>query len=92
MFPKISFKKSPHFVSGLEHFEANHNGQYGEIVSSWKRMDNKVIYNITIPANSSATLCLKGKKISGAGTAEKQEDGINKYQLNSGKYEITVEE
>jgi len=46
----------PHFVEGLTHFEARHNGPYGEIVSSWKREGNTLIYTAIIPPNSTATL------------------------------------
>ncbi len=53
----------PHFVAGLEHFEARHTGPFGEIVSSWKREGGKVIYTATIPANSTATLKLEDGKV-----------------------------
>ena len=48
----------PHFVDGLESFEASHCGPYGEIVSSWRKEKNKIIYNVIIPFNSTATLRL----------------------------------
>ncbi|MGF1584585.1 MAG: alpha-L-rhamnosidase C-terminal domain-containing protein, partial [Bacteroidales bacterium] len=50
----------PHFVDGLDHFEAVHHGPYGEIKSSWEKDGNKILYNVSIPPNSSATLYLKG--------------------------------
>lgn len=46
----------PNFVSGLTHFESTHDGPYGQIRSSWKRSGNSVLYDITIPANSTATV------------------------------------
>ena len=46
----------PNFVSGLNQFEAKHNSPYGEIVSRWERKKRNVIYDIEIPANSSATV------------------------------------
>ncbi|MFH0761925.1 MAG: family 78 glycoside hydrolase catalytic domain [Bacteroidota bacterium] len=63
----------PHFVEGLAHFEARHNGPYGEIVSSWKREGNKLIYTAVIPPNSTATL------LSG--------NGVN-VRLKSGRFEM----
>ena len=48
----------PHFVPGLDHFEASHLGPYGRISSSWKREGNVVRYNVTIPANATATVTL----------------------------------
>jgi alpha-L-rhamnosidase len=47
---------SPHFVSGLESFEARHQGPYGEITSSWKRNGENIQYTAVVPANSTATL------------------------------------
>lgn len=48
----------PHFVSGLDHFEAVHESRYGKIFSSWKRNGNKIIYTVVIPANARARLRL----------------------------------
>jgi alpha-L-rhamnosidase len=56
----------PNFVEGLEAFEATHTGPYGKIISSWKKSGGNIIYDISIPANSTATLKLqldKGKKL-----------------------------
>ncbi len=57
----------PHFEQSLKHFEAQHDSPYGKIVSKWEWKKKDIIYQITIPANSSATLYLpgniKGKKL-----------------------------
>jgi alpha-L-rhamnosidase len=53
----------PNFVEALDHFSAEHDGPYGNIYSSWKRENESVIYQVTIPANSSATLSLLGNNI-----------------------------
>ncbi len=66
----------PHFVKGLTHFKATHNGPYGEIVSSWKRDGNKVIYTVVIPPNSTATLRLENGTV---------------MELGAGKREVVVE-
>lgn len=42
----------PHFVQGLDQFEASHNG----LISSWKRNGSGIVYNVTIPANATATV------------------------------------
>jgi len=46
----------PHFVTGMDHFEAKHISPYGEITSSWKREGKGMSYTVTIPANSTATV------------------------------------
>ena len=48
----------PHFVNGLDHFEASHEGSYGTIFSSWKRSGEKIAYSVIVPPNSTATLRL----------------------------------
>lgn len=48
----------PHFVKGLDHFEAKHNGPYGNIVSSWTRKGSGVLYRVEIPANATASVIL----------------------------------
>ncbi|NJN26439.1 MAG: family 78 glycoside hydrolase catalytic domain [Cyclobacteriaceae bacterium] len=53
----------PHFVDGLDSFSAEHEGPFGKIVSSWKKSGSSVIYHITIPPNSSATLWLHGEQV-----------------------------
>lgn len=46
----------PHFVPGLDHFEAEHTGPHGKIITSWKKSNNAIRYTITVPANSTATV------------------------------------
>ena len=80
---------SPNFVDGLTHFEAIHTGPYGEIVSSWKKEGNKVIYNVTIPANSTGAITFPaGKKVYLNG---KVLSGGQPYKVAAGKYEFKVE-
>ncbi|MCK7557539.1 hypothetical protein MKQ70_22060 [Chitinophaga sedimenti] len=49
----------PHFVAGLDHFDAEHEGPYGLIQSSWKRTGDGVTYTAVIPANSTGTIRLE---------------------------------
>jgi alpha-L-rhamnosidase len=89
----------PHFVPGLDHFEAKHEGPYGPIVSSWKKKGKTVEYNISVPSNSTATLYLAGDNIREKGespeknkfikTLEK-EDGKFVYELQSGDYQFSI--
>ncbi len=85
----------PHFVKGLNSFQAGHDGPYGKIQSSWKRSKNTVNYQVVIPANSTATLKLSGKKISLNGKVISTNSGgkldqIVTVNLESGKSEFVV--
>ncbi|WP_090556528.1 alpha-L-rhamnosidase [Pedobacter hartonius] len=52
----------PHFVKGLDHFEARHMGPYGNILSSWTRKSNSVSYQVEIPANATASVILPAEQ------------------------------
>lgn len=51
----------PHFVADLDYVKASYMSPYGEIRSSWERKNGKVTYRVTVPPNSTATLCLEGE-------------------------------
>lgn len=79
----------PNFVSGLDHFSSSHRGPFGTIISNWSRSGKTIIYDVTIPANSSATV----KFPAGTGAvylAGKQVAVTNGYHLPAGTYRFTV--
>ena len=89
----------PDFVKGLNSFEASHTGPYGKIVSSWRRMGKKIEYNLTIPANSTANLVLKGGNILENGKVlsvnksikvVKEDLGLNELSLKAGSYSFSI--
>lgn len=89
----------PNFVQNLNHFEAMHEGPYGKIVSSWEKKGKKVEYNISIPANSIATLYLNGNKITENGKSIKKNPFIKikeiqknqiMMELKSGDYHFEI--
>lgn len=90
----------PNFVPGLDHFEASHNGPCGTIISSWKKDGNNIIYNVTIPPNSTATLFLKSGTILESGKKTEKIEGVKKIsqtepftilELESGKYSFSID-
>lgn len=79
----------PHIMDGLNAFEASHVGPFGEIVSAWKRTEKGIRYNITIPANSTASMELpivRKMQIKVNGKISN-----NKIELQAGKYVIEHE-
>jgi alpha-L-rhamnosidase len=89
----------PDFVNGMDHFEAQHEGPFGTIVSSWKRDGEKVLYKVIVPPNSTARLNLKAtsilennKKLSDNSYIKIQSniDGSFTLNLKSGTYMFTV--
>ena len=89
----------PNFALGLNQFEAKYDGTYGTIVSSWVKSKGKVLYQVTIPANSTATLYLNAKKIHEGGKdlsenkqirIEKSNDQFLCLHLEAGIYEFSI--
>ncbi len=79
----------PHFVKGLDHFEASHNGPYGIIRSSWKRVGKGIEYRVTIPPNSSATVKLSvdpSLRIYLDGQLEPATGGVLEKNIDAGTY------
>ncbi len=71
---------------------------YGKIKSEWSKKDKTTRYKFTIPANSSAHVVLKGKKMIESGQKMKINNGFIKNEngfvanLESGNYELIVED
>jgi alpha-L-rhamnosidase len=70
------FKLAPHPGGGLTNAEAEFESMYGKIKSVWKIDGGNFIYDIEIPANTTATVVLPGSK--------------EPKELGSGKYSFTV--
>jgi alpha-L-rhamnosidase len=52
----------PHFVGDLQWARAQHHSPYGPINSEWRRQGTKVIWDVTVPPNSAATLHFPSKE------------------------------
>ncbi len=69
------FFLEPHPGGGLTNATAEFNSMYGKIKSAWKIDDGKFVYNVEIPANTTATVILPHSQ-------EKKELGSGKYSFN----------
>jgi alpha-L-rhamnosidase len=87
----------PNFVTGLNYASVSYESPHGLIVSDWKRTKKKtIIYQVTIPANSTATLSLQDKmQIKKAVVSDKGEINLTQtekgYILPAGKYIFTID-
>jgi alpha-L-rhamnosidase len=76
----------PHIMDGLNAFEASHVGPFGKIISAWKRTEKGIRYDITIPANSTASMelpIIRDMQIKVNGKINN-----NKIELSAGKHVI----
>ncbi len=91
---------TPHFGGGLTNAKAEINSMYGVVSSSWVLEDNKFVYNVIIPANSTATLTLpksKNKEVTiqslplkkkGVKMTKKEANDVV-VELGSGSYQVS---
>ncbi len=91
-FDKIMMK--PVFVEGLDYAEASYDSRYGTIESKWQRSGNSLKWNVTIPANTTATVIVPAKynvaKVKHAHSISRNGDDVV-IELGSGKYVIETE-
>lgn len=75
--------------------KGEYTGEYGKIESGWKLEDGKVVYEVTIPANSTATVILPanaqtaGKPVGEEFTTEPCGDNEVSVNIGSGNYCFT---
>jgi alpha-L-rhamnosidase len=69
------FVIKPQIINDLTHVSASVESPYGKITSEWKRDGKKVTLNVTVPANTTATIKLPNHPI---------------QKITSGKYTFTT--
>lgn len=70
------FVLAPHPGGGLTNANAEFDSMYGKIKSAWKIEGNNVVYNVEVPANTTATVILPGSN-------ETKEIGSGKHSFTS---------
>jgi alpha-L-rhamnosidase len=92
-YKNISIK--PEVVGNVTHAKASYQSPYGLIVSDWKKDTNTFELNVTIPANSTATIYLPATKTSvvikdGKAIATVFKVGRAIVKIGSGNYQFVV--
>jgi alpha-L-rhamnosidase len=89
------FNLRPGIVDSVDWVKCDYISPYGKIVSNWKIENGLFEYDVTVPANSTATVFVQGNNITESGlpivdavgiTFIKKEDGANVYKVESGNY------
>ncbi len=91
----------PHPSEKLSYSKASFESSYGTVASGWERKDNKVIVNVTIPANSTGTIVLpveaaskvtvSGKSLADNKAFSSVKAGNGKLYIDSGSGNYTFE-
>lgn len=69
----------PIFPTDLDHSNISFRSPYGEIISNWRKHKNTITYDVTIPANSSATYY-----------PSENIQGYKPIKLNAGKHQLQL--
>lgn len=100
-FKHIMLKPQP--VGDLKYVRASYQSMHGLIVSDWKIEQGKFLWNVTVPANATATLYIPARNADSvtesgkpAGQAEglkflRMERGAAVYEAGSGQYVFVAE-
>jgi alpha-L-rhamnosidase len=89
------FFLAPQFTTRLSHVKATLDSPYGVIASSWRVEKDQILYDVTVPPNSTATLELP-PVVTGVNALQSPRifivDGrsVNKFPLVPGTYHFTL--
>ncbi len=87
------FFLAPQFTTRLSHVKATLDSPYGNIASDWRVKKDQVLYDVTIPPNSSATLVLPipPKEIKESGQPlHLPDDSVTRLPLAAGTYHFSL--
>jgi alpha-L-rhamnosidase len=62
----------------------SYESHYGKIVSNWKTEANQLHWEVTIPANSTATVYVQGNNITEGGLPAENALGVNLLKTDEG--------
>ena len=91
-------KIQPHIGGGFTYASASLQTYYGQISSGWKVGADKILMDVEIPANTSATVFVPTKKLSAVSESggfvipanAKVEEGYLQITLGSGIYHFSI--
>jgi alpha-L-rhamnosidase len=87
------FFLAPQFTARLAHVKATLDSPYGLIASDWRVEKDQILYDVTIPPNSSATLELPvpPREVRQSGQAlHLPDDSVTKLPLAAGTYHFSM--
>jgi alpha-L-rhamnosidase len=90
-FKHIIMRPEP--VVDLKWVRASYKSPYGTIVSNWRTEDGKFLWDITVPTNTTATVCVPAKKqaaITEGGKPADQSPGLKFLRYDNGAAEYSA--
>ena len=85
------FVIKPVILSELDRISGSIRTVTGEICSAWRKENGEIVYEISVPSNTKATVYISGEVTSVVGNAVVAENtGVSAYICNGGKYVFTA--
>ena len=84
------FFLAPQFTTRLAHLKATFDSPYGTIASGWRVEKDQILYDVTVPPNSSATLRLPFPLAQIKELAHSQPDRVTAEELVAGAYHFSI--
>ena len=84
---------NPSIVGDLQYVDAYHDCMYGRIISSWKRENGQLTMDISIPANTTATVYVPATAVSDiteSGKPVEKAQGIEFAGITNGKAKLKI--
>jgi len=84
---------APRLLDGIKWVDAEHESMYGIIVSSWKILGDRFELEVTVPANTVATVYLPtsdAESVTESGQNLDQAPGIGTYEKQNGKVLVSI--
>lgn len=93
----------PELIQGLDHVNASYHSVHGLIKSSWKKSAKEFVWDITVPANTTARISIPAKSSAGVHEGGRRakdgigikfiemEDGRAVFEIGSGVYSFRAE-
>lgn len=81
----------PRIGGGLSYLKSEFESVYGTVGSFWETEGNTVVLHVSVPANTTATICLDGAQevVEADGLTFAAADGCMKAEAGSGNYTFT---
>lgn len=80
----------PRLGGGLDYLKAEYRSVYGEVKSFWEDKGDTAVLHVSVPANTTATICLDGAKEvkDSDGLSFAAVDGVVQAEAGSGDYTV----
>ena len=85
------FMLRPGVVKSVDWVKCEYESPYGPIVSNWRKKDGVLTMDITVPANTTATVYVPGKNITESELPAAESEGVTFGRMDKNRTVLKVE-